>query len=756
MRGRHRKRTRLFRSGRGIGIGARHDSSRLLPDLDVWRRLLGSTLVISLLVVSGTAFAADEATTTTTITTTTTTTLPSTTTTLPGTTTTTPSEDETPGEETTATTTTIPTTPGTTAPSVTPTTTITPTSTTMPTAPTPAPSEPPDPETEAAEFRVGHLRAPSIVFPLIGPHSFVDTFGAPRDGGRRRHAGIDIMARRGVPIVAVAAGVVEKVDRGTLAGQYVVVRHDDGWRSKYLHLDNDTPGTDDGLGFGYAKGIRVGMRVHAGTVLGFVGDSGNSEHTVPHLHFGLYQPNGLPINPYRALVAAPLAEPVYPTPVARTFNTELVGHLVPGGSGFNSDIAVSGDYVYVGSAGQGDICPGTGVRVIDVSDPARPKAVSAFAGGDDFPGTATSSVWVGKVATGGFDGVLAVVAVQLCDEDQTASVSGRFAGLAVYDVGDPTNPVLLSTVHSGDQTGGASHVDLIADGDRLLAAATVPQSYLDHPESLGDIRVYDLTRVFDIKEVANWDIRRDGPLLLVETLGAVVGDESLAGKSASWADPDHLVVAHSAAGLVTLDTSDANRPVYVGSTATKDAYRFLVGPRTRAVSNLDASQGGRLGDSLLVQNEHRLQPRLGPDGEPASWGRQRLFNLTDPANPRLVATIDSAERGVDGEVILDGIYSPRASVRLGDSFQLVTWLSGGVRVIDVKDPSEPREVAYFVPPSWPDPHGSWAAPDGTREFPLAWDVATDGGLVYLSDVNSGLWIFRVTIPVVERVNSTPE
>lgn len=564
------------------------------------------------------------------------------------------------------------------------------------------------------------------------------------------------MARRGVPIVAVAAGVVEKIDEGNLAGQYVVVRHDNGWRSKYLHLDNDSPGTDDGLGSGYAEGIRVGMRVQSGTVLGFVGDSGNSEHTLPHLHFGLYQPDGLPINPYRALVAAPPAEPVYPTPVARTFNTELVGHLVPEGSGFNSDIAVSGDYVYLGSAGRSSVCPATGVRVIDVSDPARPEAVSAFATEEEFPGTATSSVWVGKVATRGFHGVLAVAAVQLCDEDYSASVAGRFAGLAIYDVGDPTNPVLLSTVHSGDQTRGASHVDLIADGDRLLAAATVPQSYLDHPDSLGDVRIYDLTRVFDIRELADWDVRRDGPPLLVETLGALVGDQSLAGRSASWADPDHLVVAHSAARLVTLDVTDASSPVYVGSTATYDTYRFLFGPRSSGVANLDVGHGWRFGDSLLVQNDHRLHPTLDAGGEPTAWGAQRLFDLTDPNNPRLVATIGTAEQGLGGEVILDGIYTPRTSIGLGDSFQLVAWLSDGVRVIDLKDPSEPREVAYFVPPAQPDPQGWWVAPDGTREFPLAWDMATDGELVYLSDVNSGLWIFRVTIPVVERAIPSPE
>ena len=606
------------------------------------------------------------------------------------------------------------------------------------------------------DFRVGHLPAPEIVFPLTGPHSFIDTFGAPRDQGRRRHAGIDIMARRGVPIVAVAGGVVEEIDEAALAGQYVIVRHDDGWRSKYLHLDNDTPGTDDGLATGYARGLHVGMRVQSGTVLGFVGDSGNSEHTVPHLHFGLFQPNGLPINPYRALVAAPVAEPVYPTPIARTFNTELVGHIVPEGSGFNSDIAVNGDHVYVGTSGRGDVCPGTGVRIIDVSDPAEPEPVATFAGADQFPGTATPSVWVGKVTSHRFHRILAVVAVQLCDEHDTASVAGRFAGLAIYDVGVPSNPILLSTVHSGDRTGGASYVDLIADDDRILAAATVPQSYTGYPESLGDVRVYDLTRVFNIRELANWDVRRDGPPLLAEALGAFVGDQSLAATSVSWADPDRLVVSNSAAGVVTLDVSEPSSPIYIASTAADDLYAFLVGPRSSVVPDLDAGEGWRFDDSLLIQNDYHLQSTLDADGEPPIWSPQRLFDLTDPANPRLVAEISSPNQSGDDASILDGIYSPRASVRLGDSMQLVSWISGGVRVIDLKDPSEPTEAAFFMPPPRPDPHGWWVAPDGTRELPLAWDVITDGGLVSISDVNSGLWIFRVTIPVVERPISLPE
>jgi murein DD-endopeptidase MepM/ murein hydrolase activator NlpD len=743
MRGRHQKRSRLL--GRAWGTDTSVASPRTEPKSARRRKLLASILVVTLFVVSGTAFAAEEETTTTTIPDVTTTTMLGTTTTL--------SDGTKPGPSSTTTTTSSSTTttlsnPATTTPGNDDPWGSTPTPTLRP-----PPSDPPDPEPEAVDFRVGRLRAPQIVFPVIGPNSFVDTFGAPRDGGRRRHAGIDIMARRGVPIVAVASGVVEAIDEASLAGQYVIVRHDDGWRSKYLHLDNDTPGSDDGLATGYAKGLRVGMRVQPGTVLGFVGDSGNAEHTVPHLHFGLYQPNGLPINPYRALVAAPAAEPVYPRPIARTLNTELVGHIVLDGSGFNSDIAVNGDYAYVGTSGNGDVCPGTGVRVIDVSDPAEPEAVTAFAGANQFPGTATTSVWVGEVTNNGSRRILAVVAVQLCDEDGRASVHGRFAGLALYDVGDPSSPVLLSTVHSGDRTAGVSHVDLTTDGNRLLAAATVPESHIDHPESLGDVRVYDLTRLFDIRELSDWHVGRDGPSLLVEGLGALMGEQSIAATSVSWDGTDRLVVSHSAAGVVTLDVSDVGNPQYLASTAADGLYGFLVGPRISVLPDFAASQGWRFGDSLLIQNDYRLQPTFDADGIPVTWSPQRLFDVTDPAKPRLVAAIGASDRGRGGAPILDGIYSPRASVRIGDSMQVVAWLSGGVRVIDLKDSSQPTDAASFVPPPRPDPQGWWVAPDGTRELSLVWDVVTDGELVYLSDVNSGVWVFRMTIPVVDR--STP-
>lgn len=148
-----------------------------------------------------------------------------------------------------------------------------------------------------------------MVFPVDGEHYFSDTFGAPRSHGKG-HQGQDIMAAKGTPIVAAAAGTVRYVNwtaRSHLNPDRccsVVVRHDDGWETRYLHLNNDTPGTDDGRAWGLADGIVPGVRVAAGQLLGWVGDSGNAENTPPHLHLELIDPDGVHANPFESLLLA--------------------------------------------------------------------------------------------------------------------------------------------------------------------------------------------------------------------------------------------------------------------------------------------------------------------------------------------------------------------------------------------------------------------------------------------------------------------
>ena len=146
-----------------------------------------------------------------------------------------------------------------------------------------------------------------ITFPVLGGAPYRDDYGDPRHGGRS-HEGIDIFAEKMRPLLAATAGVVNfiTVNEATW-GWSLSIMGDDGNEYRYLHLNNDTPGTDDGQG-GYnnafAAGIQLGSRVLAGQAVGFLGDSGNAETTPPHLHFEIRPGGGAPINPFASLQAA--------------------------------------------------------------------------------------------------------------------------------------------------------------------------------------------------------------------------------------------------------------------------------------------------------------------------------------------------------------------------------------------------------------------------------------------------------------------
>lgn len=113
-----------------------------------------------------------------------------------------------------------------------------------------------------------------------------DTWHAPRSGGRR-HEGIDIFARRGTPVIATTEGIVTRKGNGGLGGKTVWVLGPGGQRHYYAHLD------------GFAH-VFPGQRIQAGTVLGYVGTTGNAKNTAPHLHYGIYNRTGA-INPYPLL-----------------------------------------------------------------------------------------------------------------------------------------------------------------------------------------------------------------------------------------------------------------------------------------------------------------------------------------------------------------------------------------------------------------------------------------------------------------------
>lgn len=133
---------------------------------------------------------------------------------------------------------------------------------------------------------------------------FSSTFGAARSG--HRHQGNDLMAPKLTPVYAAAKGVITNIDSHWSAGRYVEIDHAAGWSTRYMHLNNDDPGTDNGSAdwsLTLVPGLEVGSKVRAGQQIGYVGDSGNAEWTGSHTHFELaYQDAS--IDPYPYLKAA--------------------------------------------------------------------------------------------------------------------------------------------------------------------------------------------------------------------------------------------------------------------------------------------------------------------------------------------------------------------------------------------------------------------------------------------------------------------
>ena len=150
----------------------------------------------------------------------------------------------------------------------------------------------------------------AIVFPIQPEFAdqvhWSDTFGAPRGGGRS-HIGVDILGDKMIPLVAAASGEVTWLRHDSGRGNNLEITDDDGWAYHYVHINNDTPGTDDGANdydLAFAPGIERGARVTAGQVVAYLGDSGNAENTAPHLHFEIEAPDGTAINPTASVDAA--------------------------------------------------------------------------------------------------------------------------------------------------------------------------------------------------------------------------------------------------------------------------------------------------------------------------------------------------------------------------------------------------------------------------------------------------------------------
>lgn len=153
---------------------------------------------------------------------------------------------------------------------------------------------------------------PSLGFPLQSNNrkQIQSYFGAGRDAGSRKHEGVDIFSAFHTPVIAVAPGVVTRVNENNLGGRVVWMRPEGkNYTLYYAHLDRQI--------------ATEGQRVNPGDTLGLMGNTGNAKTTSPHLHFGIYTSSGaidpLPfIDPYQPAAPKITAQTALLNKVART------------------------------------------------------------------------------------------------------------------------------------------------------------------------------------------------------------------------------------------------------------------------------------------------------------------------------------------------------------------------------------------------------------------------------------------------------
>ena len=125
------------------------------------------------------------------------------------------------------------------------------------------------------------IENPKLAFPVKnGSNKDIQSFwGVERDGGQRRHEGVDIFNKKGTPILAVEDGTIARVETNILGGKVVWQRLGSfGQSIYYAHLDS--------------QAVSAGQAVKKGDIVGFMGNTGNAKYTASHLHFGIYTGSG--------------------------------------------------------------------------------------------------------------------------------------------------------------------------------------------------------------------------------------------------------------------------------------------------------------------------------------------------------------------------------------------------------------------------------------------------------------------------------
>ena len=417
------------------------------------------------------------------------------------------------------------------------------------------------------------------------------------------------------------------------------------------------------------------------------------------------------------------------------FNIKKVGSLDLAGGG---QIVVQGDYAYIGH-----MKPADGTTILNIADPSKPVILwqgklldthshthkvrvvgdimvtnveqnnrHILRAGSRIRQTRENLEAEGKDASDNGVAEALGVKVGMIPEMMAAQAEDFYTdgGFKVWDISNKSNPKELTHVRTYGF--GAHRFDM---DQNFAYISTEMEGYI------GNILViYDLTNPSKPNEVSRW---------------WVPGQHIAGGETPNWLRYSHRL--HHAlrvgdemwasvwqAGFRVIDVSDINKP----TTIAEYNYHPMVREPTHTILPVPQLIKDRR-VAVVIDEEHKRQPGNGQ--APANlW----TFDVTDFSNIHGLGSFHVSE--------MDCPWSREKGVRFGahqfqdhleNSIICCTWFAGGLRVVDVADPSRPEEIAYFMP----EPRAGLTAPQSN-------DVEVDDrGLIYLLDRDKGLDILEL-------------
>jgi hypothetical protein len=359
---------------------------------------------------------------------------------------------------------------------------------------------------------------------------------------------------------------------------------------------------------------------------------------------------------------------------------------LPGGG----QIVIQGTTAFVGH----QVGP-EGTTILDISDPRKPKVLSQIMCSHPWSHTHKARV-VGDIMV-------------VNSEREPGKGNIREypeGGFRIYDVKDRTNPKLI-TFHK-TYGKGVHRFDL---DENYAYISTEMEGYV------GNILViYDIRNPSKPTEVGRWCMENQH----------VAGGDTPHPKGTehrlhhAMRNGNLMFAGCWMSGVSIVDVSDITKP----KTLSRYQYNPPHPEPTHTFLGVSHAIGGR---RIAVSTEEERANR-GPDhGKP--HGPLRTWDVTDPTNPKLLCTYELPESSTpyDTNVVRFGTHQLREKVDT-DNLLYVTWFAGGLRIMDIGDPANPKERGYFIP-----------KPGDGVAAPLTNDIYKDDrGLLFVTDKKRGL------------------